>query len=649
MANFYADNDDLRWYVEHGLDWEPLVRWTEYDSKAEGAMATTAESVSFYKDILGLVGQVCAERIAPRWRELDAAHPHLEDGQVVQAPVMDEVFAELGAIGLHGLCLPRELDGMNAPLLLLQMNNEMLARADVSVCAHASFHGGMALAALMYSVLEDTTTFTTDPPRIESTRFEAAIREIAAGEAWGSMDITEPDAGSDMARLRTRARVDEAGQWRVTGQKIFITSGHGKWHFVIARTEQVDVAGTGPTAGLAGLSMFLVPAWETGADGSRRMLVSFDGVEEKLGHNASATVSISFEDTPGHLIGKRGEGFKLMLLLMNNARVGVGFESLGVAEAAWRRAAAYASTRHSMGKNIDQHEMIADMLEEMQTDIQAIRALAMEAAFNEELAQKLRLALKHFPMGNARKAELEHAQKRHEKRSRHTTPLLKWFAGEKAVEIARRGVQLHGGSGYIKETGAEKLLRDAMVFPIYEGTSQIQALMAMKDNLLAAVREPGVFVRQTARARWRSLAASDPAERRVAVLRLRAQRAIRFLVTRLAAAKIRQLPKHPTSQWKAVMQDWDPKRDFALAMLHAERLTSLLTDAAVAETLWRQVRRHPDRRDVLERWLVRAEPRSRHMLDALTTTGPRLLATLAVNEAAGAAVAKGTASEPAHG
>jgi alkylation response protein AidB-like acyl-CoA dehydrogenase len=545
------------------------------------------------------------------------------DGEVITPPAFEEVFEGINELGIHGLCVPRELGGMNAPLMVFQMNQEMLARADVSVCAHAGFHGGIAMAALSYSIREGSTTFQLDPPRILDTRFADCIAEIAAGEAWGSMDITEPGAGSDMAALRTRGEVDEDGNWFVTGQKIFITSGHGKWHFVIARTEET---GEGAFDGLKGLSMFLVPAYRDEEDGTRTWLATIDGTEEKLGHNGSATVSISFERTPAMLIGERGDGFKLMLVLMNNARVGVGFESVGLSEAAYRKAAAFAAERPSMGKTIDKHEMIADMLEEMRTDIQASRAMCMAAGLDEELAQKIDMRMRFNPPTTPELAdELESTKKRCQRRARKLTPLLKWFAAEKAVEIARRSVQIHGGSGYIKEYGVEKLLRDAMVFPIYEGTSQIQALMAMKDNLLAVVKRPGDFVRRMATARWNSLRAPDPMFRRVAALELRSLQAIQFLLSRLAANKFKELRMSNVAAWSKQLQDVDPKRDFALAMLHAERLTSLLTDAAVAELLWEQVAIDEGRRELLERWLDRAEPRSRFKYDEITTTGLRLL------------------------
>jgi len=441
------------------------------------------------------------------------------------------------------------------------------------------------------------------------------------------MDITEPGAGSDMAAMRTRGEQDEDGNWVVTGNKIFITSGHAKYHFVIARTE--EDAGDDAFSGLKGLSMFLVKTYETGADGERVKLASFDGLEEKLGHHGSATVAISFDRTPALLIGERGEGFKLMLQMMNNARVVVGFEALGICEAALRLARDYAAERESMGKTIDRHEMIADYLDEMQTDIQGIRALAVRATVHEELAQKLRLTLRFLPPEDeAERKQMEKDLRRHIAISRRYTPLLKYIGAEKAVEISRRAIQIHGGYGYSSEYGAEKLLRDAMVLPIYEGTSQIQALMAMKDNLLGILRDARRFVNRSTGARWRARTARDPLARRVAQLQSQSYRALQFLMTRLAGTKFAEVRRQPLAEWKAAFASWDPKRDFALAMLHAERLTRVLTDVAIVEILADQAERHPERAAVLERYLERAEPRCRFMVDEITTTGHRLLQTL---------------------
>lgn len=631
MSNYLTDNDDLLYYFDRGIDWEPLVRATERGLVQDGSPANTAEAVQTYRDIAEMVGTFAAEEVAPKAAEIDRIGVELKDGEAVLPAPMQALFDQIKGLELHWMCVPRELGGMNSPLLLYFINAEVLGRADVSVMAHHSFHGGIALALLIFSIREGSTAF--DGARIVDTRFKDAIEEVARGDAWGTMCITEPDAGSDMAAIRTVGEQDEHGNWFVSGQKIFITSGHGKYHFVIARTEKAAPGSEDdPLAGLGGLSFFLVPAWDEDDHGRRHRFVTIDRVEEKLGHHGSCTTALTFERAPALLLGKRGEGFKYMLTLMNNARLGVGFESIGLCEAAWRMARDYAAERPSMGKTIDRHEMIADMLDEMKTDIQGLRALAMYGAYHEELGTKYELFASH---GGG--DDLERKAKSHKRKARRVTPLLKYLAAEKAVEMARRNMQIHGGNGYMKEYGAEKLLRDALVMPVYEGTSQIQSLMAMKDALGLVMKQPQEFVKRLAQARWRSLSARDPLERRLAKIQHMALDAQQVLVRRTATDKFRALP---LAQWpSALKKQWNPKRDFAYAMLHAERLTKMLSDVAICEILHEQAKRHPERADVLRRYLARAEPRCRFLLDEITNTGSELLARLGHDAAEGGAAA----------
>ncbi|MCB9765359.1 MAG: acyl-CoA dehydrogenase family protein [Alphaproteobacteria bacterium] len=616
MSSFYDDNDDLRFYVDRGIDWGPLVENTALGAASDDAgFDSTADAVDFYREVLQLVGGFAAEAIAPHAAELDRNPPRLVDGEVVLGERQQAIFDQIAEMGLHGLCVPGDFGGMNCPLTVYMLTAELMARADVSIMTHHSFHGGIALAMLMYSALEGSTEIERDPLRIKATRFAPEIERIVAGEAWGSMDITEPGAGSDMGALRARAVQDEAGDWFVTGEKVFITSGHGRYHFVIARTEDAAAGGLG----LEALSLFLVEAWTEGPDGARVRHATVERIEEKLGHHASPTVSVRYDRSPARLVGERGEGFKLMLLLMNNARVAVGFESLGIMEAAWRMARAYAAQRESMGKTIDQHEIIADWLDEMQIDIQGLRALAVQATVNEELHQRKRLRLQYLQDVDA--AEVERLRWT----SRLITPLVKYVGAERAVETCRRALQIHGGYGYTAEYGAEKLLRDALVLPIYEGTSQIQALMATKDSLLWILRNPQGFVKATADARWRARFGADPLERRVAALRGQALAAQRALITRIVRARLGQRDGTPLRE---TLSDWDPKRDFGPALLHAEHLTRLLADAAIADALLDQAHAHADRAEVLARHLERAEPRARHHLDLIKHSGDRLLASL---------------------
>ena len=630
MANFFTDNDDMKFHFEEGIDWASLVEVTELGHRTLDGFKTTSEAVAFYREVAESVGELAATQIAPRAAQIDREETSIKDGEVVSGPAMNAVFDAIKAAELHRLCLPREFGGLNAPLLLYFMAGEMIARADVSVMTHHSFHGGMAMAMLAYSLHEGSTDIDLKAAKISSTRFAGPIEEITRGDAWGCMDITEPNAGSDMAALRTKAELRADGCWYVTGQKIFITSGHGKYHFVIARTEEAKDPND-PFAGLGGLSMFLVKAYDDMPDGSRKRYVTIDRIEEKLGHHGSVTAALSFDGVPAELIGRRGEGFKYMLVLMNNARVGVGLESIGLAEAAYRMARDYAEGRTSMGKPIIRHEMIADYLDEMQTDIQGLRALAISSAFHEEMVQKLMLFEKFGDsLTSAEKERVTKDLPKHRARSRRLTPLLKYLAAEKAVEISRRAIQIHGGVGYTKDYGAEKLLRDALVMPIYEGTSQIQSLMAMKDTLLGAMKRPRDFVARLAEARINALRSKDGLDRRLARLQSLSLSAQQHLLTRTAAGKLRTLTDVPLSGWRdALTKGWDPKRDFSLAMLHAERLTRLLADEAIGEILVAQAKKHPSRRELAEKYMERAELRGRALHEEITTTGTRILSKLA--------------------
>jgi hypothetical protein len=292
-------------------------------------------------------------------------------------------------------------------------------------------------------------------------------------------------------------------------------------------------------------------------------------------------------------------------------------------------ARAYAEERRTMGKPIARHEMIADYLDEMEIDVLALRALAVTAAVHEELGQKQDVMEKHGGLDEAARAELAKKVRRHKREARRLTPLLKYAATEKAVEIARRNMQIHGGVGYTREFGAEKLMRDALVMPVYEGTSQIQALMAMKDTLTGIMKRPRAFAKKIAETRFTQMASRDPLERRIAKLKGVSLSAQQFLLARTAKDKLKSLADAPVSTWaRAMTKEWDPKRDFALAMLHAERLIRILADEAMAEILFEQSKKFPERRELCERWLERAEIRSRMLHEEITTTGDRLLAKL---------------------
>ncbi len=624
MANFFTDNDDLQWQYKHGLNWEELASTSELGYTLPGGFKNLAEARAFYDEVMTLTGDIAANELAPRAAAIDRKGTRLENGQVVMPKESDELVKKFAEAGLLGMTLPRELGGSNCPLGLSFVANELLARADVSTMSHIGFHNGGAMALLAYSALEGSVTPDPEHPYLGKTRWDKEIREIAEGKAWGCMVLTEPDCGSDMAAMRTTGTLRD-GKWYLNGNKIFITSGHGQYQIVIARTE--ERSGSGALDGLKGLSLFLCRR-EIVRDGKTIQNVKIDKVEHKLGHNGSPTCSLVYEDSEAELIGKRGQGFELMLFMMNGARVAVGFEAVGVCEAAYRQALDYAKVRKSMGKPIIEHEMVAEMLMDMDLDIRGMRAMAFQCINYSELSTKYDLILRYAPPKDPAEAErLRGLVAKYKKRARDLTPLLKYVAGEKAVEHARKNMQIHGGSGYMQEYGAEKLMRDSLVIPVYEGTSQIQALMVLKDRLMSVLKNPTKFAKQLSTATIGASTAKSELERNVHAARVEVSKVITHLIGRVAGNKIRKeigqaLRDMPAHEWpryitQDFMRDWDMKADFSYGLLHAERLTRMLVDVEIATILAKQAQLHPERRVLAERYARRMMPRIRHMADEI--------------------------------
>ncbi len=633
-SNFFTDNDDLRFQLSQ-IDWDTLVDLQEQIFLDDDRLQSGADGRAFYEELMTAFGEFIAKEIAPHEHELDTQHPEFKDGEVTDAPRMKTVFKGLQDLGAFSLGLPRRLGGMNAPLLINSVIFEMLTRADASVTGHFGFYGGIAQALLFYASEEGSVEYVDGKP--VSTRFDTAIQRIGSGSDWGAMVLTEPQAGSDLARLQSKAVEQKDGSWRLTGQKIFITAGHGQHHVVIARSEDEQ---THP--GLKGLSLFYVPryvdkngkaAFHDTPDAKQNFTIG--GIEHKMGQHSAVAATIHYEESYAELIGKRGEGFKGMLVLMNNARIAVAFEALGTMEAAYRTAVAYAEERVSMGKPIARHEMIADYLDEADVVMRALRAMSFDAAFNEETATRLRLLLKVRPPADAsERTRLEKQERKSGRRARALTPLIKYWGGEEAVRVTRLAMQIQGGLGYITETGTEKLLRDALILPIYEGTSQIQALMALKDNLGAAIKNPGRFAKDLGETRLKTLSSADALDKAAARLRLLALSAQQTIVSHIAADKIGKVRGEPLSSWVQSLQDWDPAQDFSFGLLHAERLTKLLTWAYAAEILVAQAKSTEgsadgaERRDIAQRFVERFEPRAKGVLLEIEATSGSLLARL---------------------
>ena len=623
--NFFIDNEDLQFHIRT-MDWASLLPLVEAYENPEEAFKDPAQAGEFYAEMLTTIGQFAAEQIAPYTTELDTQHPTQEGEEILTAPRMKTILDGLAQLGAMGLILPRRLGGLNSPMVLNSALSELLARGDVSVMTAYGFYGGVGAVLSRYAI--DEGHFERDEKGcITSMRFDDKLEKIAAGEEWGAMLLTEPNAGSDLALIGTKAVEQDDGTWLLNGQKIWITSGHGEHHIVLARSEE-----PGKLGGLKGLSLYYVPA-HIEKDGKRVRNVEMGGLEEKMGQHSGVAATINLEDSVGHLIGQRGHGFRGMLLLMNNARILVGFESLGICESAYRQSKSYAEERVTMGQPIIRHAMIADYLDEMEITIIGLRALSFDAVYNEEMAHRLRMKLQvEQPEDATDKRNVEKEIQKYKWRARLATPLIKYFGSEEAVRIARMNMQILGGVGYMKEYGAEKLLRDALILPVYEGTSQIQSLMALKDNLQKVLRNPRKAISRFAALKLEAVSARDEMEKALARMRITKYSAMQTIFTRIVADKFGDVKEKPLLEWKsAFLKTWDPAVDFSFGLWHAERLTKILCYVSISESLVRLARKTvdtedgPQRREYALRFMERFEAKAQGALEEIERYGPELL------------------------
>jgi len=441
MANYFTETPDLLFHFEHGGlreladavegDYSDHARFPEAPINADDA-------VDSYRRILESLGALAAEFIAPRAEEVDRIGCRLdEEGRVHLAPGTVENLQMLTRAELMGFTLPREYGGINLPGFLYVIANEMVSRADASLMNLFGLQG----------VAETVNDFADEEiKRVYLPRF-------TSGEATGAMVLTEPDAGSDLQRVQLRAEQDEHGAWRLNGVKRFITNGCGEILLVLARSEP-------EREGAQGLSLFLV---------EKGPAVRVRRLEEKLGIHGSPTCELQFDNTPGLLIGKRQRGLiTYVMALMNGARVGVAAQGLGIAQAALDAAVDYAAVRRQFGKPINEFPAVADMLADMVMEVEASRALVYETARVVDQVRGAALA-----GDRARERALDRL-------AALLTPMAKYYASEMSIRVATDAVQVLGGSGYMRDYPVERLLRDARITTIYEGTSQLQVVAAIR-------------------------------------------------------------------------------------------------------------------------------------------------------------------------
>lgn len=449
MANFYTDNRDLRFHLTHPA-MEKIVRLKEMDYRDrehyDYAPCDYEDAMDNYERVLDIIGAICADVIAPNAADVDHDGPTVADGHVTYARGTQENHEALTRAGVIGMNFPRKYDGLNFPMVPYVMAAELVSRAD------AGFANIWGLQDCGETILE----FASQEIK------EQFLPRFNRG-ATAAMDLTEPDAGSDLQAVQLKAHYDEArGTWLLNGVKRFITNGDAEISLVLARSEE------GTTDG-RGLSLFVYDK----ADGG----VLVRRIENKMGIKGSPTCELVFRNAPAKLIGDRRLGLiKYVMSLMNGARLGVGAQSVGIAQAAYEEAKKYASERKQFGKTIDQFPAIYEMLTLMRIRLEAMRSLLYETARFVDTYKAWSFLSEERPLTKEEREDL----KINTRLADIYTPLVKLISSEWCNSIAYDALQIHGGAGFIKDFPVERLYRDARITSIYEGTSQLQVVAAVR-------------------------------------------------------------------------------------------------------------------------------------------------------------------------
>lgn len=448
MANYYSDHPEIAFHLDHPL----MKRVVELKEKSfedaanyDDAPVNYEDAIENYKRMLDITGDVAANIIEPNSESVDQEGPHLENGRMIYASKTFENLDATRKAGLWGISMPRRYDGLNIPNVVFSMASEVISAAD------AGFQNIWSLQSCIDTLYE----FGTEEQR------KKYIPRISAGETM-SMDLTEPDAGSDLQRVMLKATQDADGTWRLNGVKRFITNGDSDIHLVLARSEEGTRDGRG-------LSMFIYDKKDGG--------VTVRHIENKLGIHGSPTCELVYKNAKCELCGDRKLGLiKYVMALMNGARLGIAAQSVGVAQEAYNEGLAYAKERAQFGKKIITFPAVYDMLSRMKAKLEAGRSLLYMTARYVDIYKALEDIARDRKLTPEERKEL----KQYSRLADAFTPLAKGMNSEYANQNAYDAISIHGGSGFIMEYKSQRLFRDARIFSIYEGTTQLQVVAAVR-------------------------------------------------------------------------------------------------------------------------------------------------------------------------
>ncbi len=449
MANFYNDNSSLKFHLNHPM-MQKLVTLKERNftdkEKYDYAPIDFEDAMDSYERVLEVVGEICSDIIAPNAESIDAEGPEVIDGRVKYARGTQQNIDALIKAGLMGITLPRRFGGLNFSIVPYIMAADIVSRADA----------GFVNIWGLQDCAETLNEFASEEQK------ERYLTRVVQGETM-AMDLTEPDAGSDLQAVQLKAHYDDKkGIWILNGVKRFITNGDGDIALVLARSEEGTRDGRG-------LSMFVYDKRHGG--------VTVRRIEHKMGIIGSPTCELVFKDAPAELIGSRKMGLiKYVMALMNGARLGIAAQSVGVSEAAYREALQYAKERQQFGKPIIEFPAVYEMLSVMKAKLDASRTLLYETSRFVDIYK----TYEHISEERKLDANERNEMKEFQRLADLYTPLVKGTSSEFCNQNAYDAVQIHGGSGFMKDYPVERIYRDARITSIYEGTTQLQVVAAIR-------------------------------------------------------------------------------------------------------------------------------------------------------------------------
>ncbi len=448
MSNFFKDNDDIQFHMKNiDLDWIIELKEDNFSEKSKYNYApkTIQDARDNYNRILDIVGDIAGNFIAPRATEMDEEGAHFENGEVRYPKGTSESLDVLKKADLMGFTLPRKYGGLNCPVTIYSIAIEMVSRAEAGI---------MNIFGLQ-DIAETINKFADEDIKMQF------LPRFCSGEVTGSMALTEPDAGSDLQAVQLKATQDVDGKWYLNGVKRFITNGCGAISLVLARSEEGTSDGRG-------LSMFVY---------ERDDRMKIRRIENKLGIHSSPTTELQFNNAPAILVGKRKLGLiRYVMSLMNGARLAIAAQALGIAEAAFYEANKYAEERVQFKRAIKTMIPVYELLAIMRLKVECARTLLYETSKIVDIFDGLEKLMEHNP---EKARELKNETKRFSNYAALFTPVCKAYNTEIANEVAYDGIQIHGGTGFMKEFNAERHYRDARITNIYEGTTQLQVVAAI--------------------------------------------------------------------------------------------------------------------------------------------------------------------------